>query len=221
MIYGEPGTGKTTASATAPNAIMADAEKGSHFLGSQGLDIDIASITSWSEMSEFYKEAQDYDTVVLDPVGELMDKIIQQCIDEGLKSKSGTLTLQGWGVAKMKMKKMLTSFRDLDANLIIVAHSEETKTDKGLVKRPKIQSKLVDDMEAMMDVIGYLQVIETEEKQERRLYVQPTEEYHAKDRTGCLPEYIKPTWQDLIKHIEKKKESGNGTAKNKKKSGKK
>ena len=206
LVYGEPGVGKTTFGTTAPNPILADCEEGSNFLGIRGLELDIVKIKEWKDLAEFYALVKDskYETVILDPANELLEKLIVDLKEDGgLKTRNGALTLQGWGIAKDRMKNMFRTFRDMEKNVIVVAHADEPKDDERTIRRPRIQANLASDLSAMMDIVGYLKVEKIGSKYEHRLYVQPTEVYHAKDRSGCLPDYLAPDWKTIYKQIVK------------------
>lgn len=205
LIYGEPGLGKTTFAATAPNPILADAEMGANFLGLRGFNIDIVRIKKWEDMQEFYKliEKSQYKTVVLDPVNELLEKLIHSLKDESrLTTINNTLTLQGWGIAKERMKAMLKTFRDLEKNVIVIAHADEPRDEERYIRRPRIQANLAGDLEAMMDIVGYLSLAKEGKRTVRRLYLAPSDTFHAKDRTGTLPTCIdSPTFDKVYDYI--------------------
>ena len=73
LLYGEGGVGKTTFGSTAPKPILADCEGGAKYFGLRGISMDVAQIEKWSDMKDF-KVIKDYETIIIDPIGELMDK---------------------------------------------------------------------------------------------------------------------------------------------------
>ena len=78
LVYGQGGVGKTTFSTTAPLPIIADCENGSKYFGLRGIKVDVATIESWVDIQEFYKFVKEskHQTIVVDPIGELMEKLI-------------------------------------------------------------------------------------------------------------------------------------------------
>lgn len=204
LIYGAPGTGKTSLAASTERCLVADVENGALFLGLHGVQADIVRIEKWDDISELYTLVKDgqYDTVVIDPLGELLEKLIEKLKAEGYaqgKGDSMSLSLQGWGVAKDRFKKALRMFRDLNVNVVLIAHSSEKKDEDMTTVRPKMQASLDEDVCAMMNVVGYLKMVSDGKKKIRRLYLQPTDKYYAKDRTGLLPEYIDDATFGLLK----------------------
>lgn len=173
-------------------------------MGLHGIKADLAPIKKWSDLEELYKVAKDgaYKTVVLDPLGELLDKLIAQLKTEGYGTGRGdnvVLSLPGWGVAKERFKAMLRKFRDLNVNLVLVAHSNEKKDEEMTTVRPKLQASLDEDICAMMHVVGFMKsVMGPDKKQIRRLFLNPTEKYYAKDRLGILPSSMdNPKFDDV------------------------
>ncbi len=122
LLYGEGGTGKTTFATTAPRPILADCENGSKYLGLRNIKIDVAQITNWNDMREFLEVAKSgkYETIVIDPIGELMDKI-KKAIVASKNTKDvqsdGTLTMSGWGKLKKAFRDYLKLLRDSGFNV--------------------------------------------------------------------------------------------------------
>jgi len=203
LVYGQPGQGKTTFAANSENCLVADVENGAVFLGVHGISCDVVHIDKWDDIEELEAlvKAKGYKTIVIDPLGELLEKLINKLKSEGYgQGKPGTmsLSLQGWGVAKDKFKLMMRKFRDLDCDLILVAHSSEKKDEDRTIYRPKMQASLDEDVCAMMQIVGYLKVDTDGKKKTRRMYLQPTDKYYAKDRTGTLPETMDdPTFHKI------------------------
>lgn len=198
IVYGEPGIGKTTFAAESSNAILFDCERGTKYLGLRGIDIDIGHVQDYEDARQgIYKivKGDKYDTVIIDPVGELMDKI-KQDITGGKNSKlvqsDGTPTMAGWGMMKEKFISLLKWLRDSGKNVIVVAHVEEKEDEGRIVKRPKIQTKVSEDMIGMFDIVGYMQMGRDKEGNKHRIItVDPeSDKFVAKDRTGQLiPHY--------------------------------
>ena len=192
LVYGMPGVGKTSFAARTEDVLIADVEHGAKLLGLHGIKADVATISKWEDMQELYAALQGgkYKTVVIDPIGELLDKLLTSLkVTHGTKGGEA-LSLQGWGLAKERFRSMIRAFRDLDVNVVLVAHSSEKKEEDMLHVRPKLQANLDEDVCAMMDIVGYLKIVTQDKQKIRRLFTQPTDKYYAKDRSGLLPEFI-------------------------------
>lgn len=214
VIYGEGGVGKTTLGAKAPNAIIADCESGTKYLGSRGIDVDVAKIQTWTDFVEFVnvvKESDEYDSVVIDPIGELMDKLKQHMIENKgsklVQRNDDSPTMAGWGWLKKVMRRTLKGLRDSGMNVVVVAHVEEERDDNRIVKRPMMQTKLSEELVNMVDIVAYMTVIEDPDNPEgskRVLICDPeSDRYIAKDRTGQLSRYTMPEWHHTTEDGEK------------------
>ena len=189
LVYGKPGTGKTTFAAKSDKVLIADVESGTTMLGLHGIECDIVHLTSWADINELYEVAKSgkYATIVIDPVGELLDKLLEHLKLSGHAQAGGeVLSIQGWGIAKTKFRKAMRNFRDLPCNVIFVAHTAEHKGDDTMTVRPKLAASLDEDLCAMVDVVGYLHVTKTKEGYEREMFIEPTDKYYAKDRFGLI-----------------------------------
>lgn len=202
LLYGEGGVGKTTFGSTAPKPILADCEGGAKYFGLRGISMDVAQIEKWSDMKDFLEVIKDYETIIIDPIGELMDKLKRFMINMGdskLVQKDGSPTMAGWGWLKKTMRDYLKVLRDSGKNVLIIAHLDERADEDRIVKRPKIETKLSDELVAMVDVVGYMTVINDEGNDKRIIIVDPSnDKYTAKDRTGQLGKIIEPDFTKII-----------------------
>ncbi len=204
MVYGEGGVGKTTFTSTAPTPILADCEGGSKYFGLRGIKMDVAMIEKWSDMKEFLDCAKSdkFETVIIDPIGELMEKLKMFMIaqnDSKLVQKSGDPTMAGWGWLKQTMRNYLKVLRDSGKHVILVAHLDEKMDEDRMVKRPMIATKLSDELVNMVDVVAYMTMVTRDGETKRVLIVDPeNDKYTAKDRTGQLGKYIEPDFSKIV-----------------------
>lgn len=208
LVYGEPGVGKTTLGAKAENSILIDCEGGSKYLGLRDIETDVGHVQNWQDAKKgIFNVARggDYDTIVLDPIGELMEKIKADIIESGsskLVQKDGTPTMAGWGQMKERLAKMAKFLRDSGKNVLLVAHLEEEKDGERVIKRPKIQTKISEKIIGIVDVAGYMTVTRDKEGNSKRvIIVDPDDDkYVAKDRSGQLGKIVEPDF-DKIREV--------------------
>ena len=166
--------------------------------------MDIALIEKWADMKEFLEIAKGdkYETVIIDPIGELMDKLKRYMVsigDSKLTQKDGSPTMAGWGWLKKTLRDYLKVLRDSGKHVIIVAHLDETKDEDRVLKRPKVETKLSDELVSMVDVVGYMTVVQKDGEDKRVIIVDPgNDKYTAKDRTGQLSKFIEPNFTKII-----------------------
>ncbi len=205
LVYGEGGVGKTTFASTAPRPLLADCENGAKYFGLRGIKMDVAQIEKWSDMKEFTEiaKAKGYETVIIDPIGELMDKLKRHLVATGdtkLVQKDGTPSMAGWGWLKKTMRDYIKILRDIGLHVILVAHVDEKSDEDRIVKRPMIETKVSKDIVNMVDVVGYMTVVQNQDEGEKRvIFIDPSsDKFVAKDRTGQLGKIIEPDFQKII-----------------------
>lgn len=208
MVYGEGGVGKTTFASTAPKPIIGDCENGAKYFGLRGIKTDVAQIEKWADMREFLEVVRnsDYETIVIDPIGELMDKLKRFMVamgDSKLVQKDGSPTMAGWGWLKKTLRDYIKVLRDTGRNILLVAHLDEQKDEDRIVKRPKVETKLSDELVNMVDVVAYMTVVKQDGEDKRILIVDPgSDKYTAKDRTGQLGRVIEPDFTKIIRAVQ-------------------
>ena len=204
IVYGNGGVGKTTFASTAPKPLLVDCENGAKYFGLRGIKMDIAKINDWSDMKGLFEVAQsgEYDTIVIDPVGELMEKLKRFMIlkaDKKLVMFDGAPTMAGWGWLKDTMRNTLKALRDSGCHILINAHVSEQDDEGKIVKRPMLMTKLSDEIINMVDIVGYMEVVTTDEGEKRIIRVDSaSDKYIAKDRTGQLGKIIPPNFMEIV-----------------------
>lgn len=206
IVYGDGGVGKSTFATTAPKPLIADCEGGSKFFGLRGIEADVVMVESWSDMKDFidYAVKNKYETLVIDPIGELMSKLKRFMIagnDRKLVQPDGTPSMAGWGWMKEKMRAYMKALRDSGLHVIFVAHVDPIKDEEKMLLWPLIETKLRDEMVNLVDIVGYMSVVRSDGGESKRIiYVDPdTGKFKAKDRTGQLGRIIEPDFDKIIK----------------------
>lgn len=208
LVYGEGGVGKSTFAATAPKPLMADCENGSKYFGLRGIKLDVAHIEKWADMRE-YTEAlkkEGYETAVIDPIGELMEKLMRHMVaigDSKLIQKDGSPSQAGWGWLRKTMRDYVKVLRDSGMHVLLVAHVDDKPDEDRVLLRPLITTKVSKDIVNMVDVVGYMTVVQTADGESKRvIFVDPSsDKFTAKDRTGQLGKIIEPDFSKIIKAV--------------------
>jgi hypothetical protein len=194
LLYGPGGNGKTVGACSAPkplvllNADGPDASRKSHaiygdtirevpFVGAKTLDDTYLYLTS--------KEGADVKTLVLDPLGEMYEKLFEEL---GGDRKDG---LKNHGDVQTKIRRFVRSVCDLPINVVIVCHEEVADNEGDPLRRPLTGGKkLPEKIIGMVSILGYVGVIpaDAEKGTPRRWVAQLVEARgrRAKDRSEGL-----------------------------------
>ena len=133
-----------------------------------------------------------------------MEKLKRYMVAKGGKNvqPDGSPTMAGWGWLKDTMRSTIKILRDSGVNLILVAHVSEEKDEERIVRRPMLMTKLSEELINMVDIVGYMTVVNDEGTEKRIIMVDPSsDKYEAKDRTGQLGKVIPPDFTQIIKAV--------------------
>lgn len=208
LIYGSPGTGKTTFAATAPSPLVIDVERGSRTLvGLREVEVlEYVSIEQVEKVVDYlvnnHAAFSKYETIVFDSLSEMQRRLLDQQLGNMSKTIGSPLYKADWGVYgenTQRLRSLMSRFRDIPKNLVVTAQDKVEKDDATgiMMARPDLTPKLSATVAGLFDVVGYLRI---NSKGERILQVQPTKTVLAKTRITSLPkEIINPTWHLINK----------------------
>jgi phage nucleotide-binding protein len=153
MIYGQPGTGKTTLALSSPKPLLLDFDGGAHRVNF-GHQCDTLPVQNWSEAVEVLNEdLSAYNTIVVDTVGKMMDYLIDSV------EKAGIFGWKKWE----KINEGFASFtRELSRkgkHIIFVAHRDTRKEgDDITVFIPSLREKNYTNIVTELDLLGYVEM---------------------------------------------------------------
>lgn len=188
LLYGFPGSGKTSTANTSNNPVTLDFDNGSH---RSGFRKDVIRIDKWediqSDLKLFFKTIDSYNTVVIDTISTCLDYIGEYLVRND--PKLGRNKLQFYGALKDTFGKFVQTLKTNGKDLIFIAQVKEKEENGVSVKRPDITGGSYDIVTSLCDFIGY----QYYKDKVRELDFDPTEEYIGKnpmsfDKTD-LPNY--------------------------------
>ena len=226
MIYGSPGTGKTTLATSlfTGKTLLIDTEDGARYLQNDTEQLGVYSLTNWDDFvhelrsDSFQEAAAQYDTIVIDTIMQLQDAIAKSKMltsQSAYTQSDGTLSLKGYGYLKSLVMKFMNILYNTEKNIVIVAHQtskeQVVKGDdvKDMIIQPAILGGALNEIVARCDIVGRMTAKTISKgktkKQEVQRYVKiaPGDTtFISKDRPGLFKDYetLIPT-QDFIKEL--------------------
>lgn len=194
MLYGPGGNGKTVGACSAPGPILlvnADGPDGSRkthaIYGDKIREVPFEGPQTLDEVYLYLQgdEGKEIKTLVLDPLGEIYQKIFEQL---GGERKD---VLKNHGDTQTKIERFVRTVRDLDVNVVLVCHEEVADQEGETIRRPLTGGKkLPEKLIGMMSIVGYCGVIPADKDKGTppRWVAQLAEAKgrRAKDRSGGL-----------------------------------
>lgn len=198
MLYGPPGTGKTIAALSAPGPVLyvnADrAHAASKARAVHGADqVHELWFESVDQLDEVYLRMRSgtapEQTVALDTVGEVYDKLLQEASKNNTGKSAGLVTLENHGYVQTKIVRFIEAMNDLPINLVLICHEQVDDQEAELTRRPMTGGrKLPEKLMGKVDIVAYTAAVTDEETDVTRWVGQLVEGHgrRAKDGTGGL-----------------------------------
>ncbi len=169
VLYGLPGSGKTTLAATWPKPLLLIdiRDKGTKSVADVK-GVDVARIKSIAQLEATYwalkRGELDYATVALDTVTQLQQMYVVDLTGKDEAMKWGGMTRKQFGAVSHEMKEMITNFRDLeDINTLFLAQQrffnvsdddEDLSEDAIAEIGPALFPSVATTMNADVSIIG-------------------------------------------------------------------
>ena len=184
MVYGQAGMGKTTLALSAPKPLLLDFDNGVKRVNENHLNdsIGIVQVSCWQDVLNVLEEdLSDYQTIVVDTVGKMMDFIISfRC---GQKQPK----VQDWTSINTDFKNFVDRLKSLGKHIIFVAHRDTRKGAKDdTVYIPALREKNYNRIVTELDLLGYLEMKNENGYVKRSITFDPTDVNDGKN-TCMLP----------------------------------
>jgi phage nucleotide-binding protein len=183
LIYGQPGTGKTSVALSSPKPLLIDFDNGLRRVSKQ-YQTDSVQIESYQNLLDILEKENitNYETIVIDTLGKMIDRIADWLAisNPKVKQADGQLSMKGWGNVKAEFQRLLKLLESKNKSVIFIAHEKEEKVGDEVMKRPDVAGSSGKDIVKDLDFMGYMSI----KGGKRTIDLAPNEAYYAKNSLG-------------------------------------
>ena len=201
VLYGTPGTGKTSVATTADEPILIDTDRGYDRAVQR---VDTLEANKWQDIDAERETIRGYKTVIVDTAKALLDDYLSVfAVEQNYKLK--TNSLKRFGQMADDFKAFVNFLRSNGADIIFICHDKETTEGDIIRHSPDCTGQSKDLLLRISDQVGYISKINGK----RMITFEPTDNFVGKNvaRLGAteIPECTEPDFQsfmaDIIKEV--------------------
>lgn len=182
MIYGSAGSGKTTLALGSPRPLLLDFDNGVYRVNIEHIkDVATVQVGSWADvLSVLNEDLSDFDTIVIDTVGKMMDFIITH------KCGQRQPQIKDWGGINQEFSTFVRNLSLLNKHIIFIAHRDTRKEGDDTIYVPVLREKNYAHIITELDLLGYFEMKTESGVTKRSITFDPTPRNDGKN-TCNLP----------------------------------
>lgn len=192
IIAGVPGIGKTTLALSSPKPLLVDLDDGLDRVEASFRKDRIVCKDYDELMSDLNTDLSDYETIVIDTGGKLLNFLKPVVIKQDAKNgqRNGELSLKGYGAVKKLFSNFVNFVKGKNKNLIMIFHASEVNLSNDVVGlRIRIEGSSKDEVWDDMDLGGFVEMIGNE----RHISFSNNDRFYAKGTHGITGSWKIPT----------------------------
>ena len=201
VLYGTPGSGKTSVATTAENPILIDTDRGYDRAVQR---IDTLEARKWQDIDGEMEAIKSYKTVIVDTAKAMLDDYLSTyAVEQNYKLKSNSLKRFGQMADDFKM--FVNSLRNGGSDIIFICHDKETAEGDNIKHSPDCTGQSKDLLLRIADQVGYICKVNGK----RTIFFEPSDNFIGKNVAQIEPTTIPdhadsafPTFMaDVIKKV--------------------
>ena len=209
LIYGKEKSGKTTAAASFPKALLCAFERGYNGLGG----VMAQDINSWSDFKTVLRQLEKpeakelYQTIIIDTVSIAWDQCEQFICRQNGVQKIGDISWGGgYSASKKEFESALRKITMLGYGVVLIAHnaSRIEKNAEGSeieIIYPDLPKRAAEICNGIVDIIGYIGTEWENGVAKRYLYTRETPTLFAGSRFKYMAPKIPFGYNELVAAI--------------------
>lgn len=197
VLYGTPGTGKTSVATTADNPLLIDTDRGYDRAVQR---IDTLEASKWQDIASEYATFKGYKTIIVDTAKALLDDYLSVFAVEQ-NYKLATNSLKRFGKMAEDFKMFVNTLRSNGSDLIFICHDKETADGDIIKHAPDYTGQSKDLLIRIADQVGYI----CKENGKRTIRFEPMDNFVGKNVAGLgsliIPDNTDPNFSTFMAGI--------------------
>ena len=176
VIYGTPGTGKTSAATTAENPLLIDTDRGFDRAVQR---VDTLEASKWEDIIAEQETIKSYKTVIVDTAKSMLDDYLSAyAVQRNYKLANNTL--KRFGQMADDFKQFVNFLRSNNADIIFICHDKETQEGDVIKHSPDCTGQSKDLLLRISDQVGYISKVNGR----RTITFEPSDTFVGKNVAG-------------------------------------
>ena len=173
VLYGVPGSGKTSLATTAENPIVIDTDRGYDRAVQR---VDTLTAQKWQDIDSERETIKQYKTVVIDTAKAMLDDYLSAyIIEQNYKMK--TNALKRFGQMADEFQQFVNFLRSNGSDVIFICHDKETQEGDVVKHAPNCTGQSKDLLIRIADQVGYVSI----QNKQRVITFEPLDNYVGKN----------------------------------------
>ncbi len=173
VLYGTPGTGKTSVATTAAEPILIDTDRGFDRAVQR---VDTITATRWEDIFCELSAMKSYKTIIVDTAKAMLDDYLAAYAIQQ-DPKLGYNTLKRFGKMADDFKLFVNTIRSYGADLIFICHDKEQQDGDNVKHSPDCTGQSKDLLVRIADQVGYV----CKENEKRVIRFEPRDNFVGKN----------------------------------------
>lgn len=155
VLYGSPGSGKTSVATTAENPVVIDADRGSD-RAVQCVDTLIAN--TWEDIDTSIPDMAGYKTIIGDTAKAILDDFLSVYVcNRNYKLKFNSL--KRFGEMADEFKAFVSKLQSYGSDIVFICHDKETAEGDVIKHSPDCTGSSKDLLLRKADQVGYISLV--------------------------------------------------------------
>lgn len=173
VLYGTPGSGKTSVATTAAEPLLIDTDRGFDRAVQR---VDTLTAASWNDILAAQNDMAAYKTIIIDTAKACLDDYLADFVVNA-NYKLRTNTIKRFGEMADQFKAFVNALRRTGTDLIFVCHDKEISEGDVIRHAPDCTGQSKDLLLRIADQVGYISVI----NRRRTVSFEPTDRIAGKN----------------------------------------